>query len=85
MPYKLTYFIFKLRSNWWILDSLAACTFLALNMTVLCFAAYFQIALVWAIFLTFFSIQVISMHNQYRRMKLKQEKSFVRSKDGIPQ
>ena len=67
MKYKLSYMVYRIRRAWKVLDILAAYFYLVLNVSILAFALYFQLALFWAICLTIYMFsQIINSNTHYK-------------------
>lgn len=67
MRYKLSYMTFRMRKAWPVFDGLAAYFYLVLNVSILAFALYYQLALFWAVALTIYMIsQFINSTNNFK-------------------
>lgn len=71
MKYKVSYFVYKMKAIWPVLDKIAAYFYFIVNITVLVFALYFQIAIFWAIALTIYMIS--QFFNWRTNFKYRQE------------
>ena len=76
MKFKMTYLVYRLKVIWPLFDLLSELTFVVLTMCVVFFAVYFELALIWAIFLTIFLIQSIKMASEYSNLSAEQRKTF---------
>lgn len=56
MKYKTSYTPYQLQKIWPLLDVMAAYFHIVLNVTILCFALYYQLAIFWGIALTIYMI-----------------------------
>ena len=56
MRYKLSYLTYKMKIAWPVLDIIAAYFYHILNITILVFAIYYQLAVFWALALTIYML-----------------------------
>lgn len=66
MKYKTSYTTYKLKKIWSLLDVMAAYFYIVLNVSILSFALYYQLAVFWAVALTIYMIsQFINSNANY--------------------
>jgi hypothetical protein len=75
---KISYVVYKLRKAWGLLDFISMMTWPILNLTIICYAVYFQLAIIWAWFLLLFIIQVFTMSYKFNNAANKQRNEFAK-------
>ena len=65
MKYKISYTIYKLKPIWPFLNILATYFHLILMTVVLVFALYYQLAIVWGVYLVIYMVQSLVTSRKY--------------------
>ena len=65
MKYKVSYTIYKLKPIWPFLNFLATYFYLILTSIILVFALYYQLAIVWGIYLIIYMVQSLLTSRRY--------------------
>ena len=76
MKFKISYTVYKLKPIWPILSFLADYFYLILATSVLLFALYFSLSLVWGVYLLIFMLQSLITSRKYFNHRNTEQKKF---------